>query len=206
MRNNIRNMRKPAPLDTLFTPVRQEILGSIYGQPGRWWYLSELASAAGKTPSSLQRELKNLTLSGLIRTKKEGGRVYFQAEAESPLFEPLRMLVERTIGIIEHLKRAIEPIAEKIDLAFVYGSVARGEENSRSDVDLVVVGDVGLAELARVIRPLETKFRREIDAKCYSEEEFRSKLEDGKHFLVSIIREPKVFIVGNENDLGRLAG
>jgi predicted nucleotidyltransferase len=206
MRNIVRNMRKVTPLDSLFTSVKQGILGSIYGQPDRWWYLSELASVAGKTPSSLQRELKKLAASGIVRTKREGARVYFQAETQSPLFEPLRMLIERTMGVIENLKQAIEPIAEQIVFAFVYGSVARGEERSRSDIDLIVIGDVGLAVLARVLRPLEMKFRREFDAKCYSVDEFRSKLDSGNHFLVSILQEPKLFIIGNENDVGRFVG
>jgi predicted nucleotidyltransferase len=206
MRNIIRNMRKATPLDSLFTPVKQGILGSIYGQPDRWWYLSELASVAGKTPSSLQRELKKLAASGIVRTKRDGARVYFQAETESPLFEPLSMLIARTMGVVENLKQAIEPIAGGIAFAFVYGSVARGEERSGSDIDLIVVGDVGLAVLARVLRPLEMKFRREFDARCYSADEFRSKLDDGNHFLVSILQEPKLFIIGNQNDVGRFGG
>jgi predicted nucleotidyltransferase len=197
-------MRKAGPIDSLLTPVKQDILGLTYGQSDRWWYLSELAASVGRTPSSLQRDLKMLAKSGILRSKREGARMYFQAETRSPLFEPLRLLIERTLGVVENLKDAIEPLATQIDVAFVYGSVARGDDNTRSDVDLLVVGDIGLSDLARVLRPLEMKFRREFNATCYKAEEFRSKLREGSHFLVSLLHEQKTFIVGNENDLGRL--
>lgn len=198
-------MRKLNVADVLFTPVKQDILAATYGQPDRWWYLSELASFAGKTPSTLQRELTSLAACGILRTKRDRSRLYFRAEADSPFFRPLKSLVDQALGAVESLRSAIEPIREKIDTAFVYGSVARGDERTQSDVDLIVVGEAGQAELARVLRPLESRFGREFNARCYSPEEFRSKLLEGNHFLGSITNGPKEFIVGGESDLERLA-
>ena len=196
-------MRKRSPADSLFTPVKQVILAATYGQPNRWWYLSELASFAGKTPSSLQRELKSLAESGILQTKRDNSRVYFRAETNSPLFEPLRTLVERTLGVVENLKAAIEPITKLIEVAFVYGSVARGDEGIQSDVDIIVIGNAGQSDLTKVLRPLEARFARDFNAKCYKPEEFKQKLQNGNHFVTSVLKSEKVFIVGNENDLGR---
>src|SRR5438552_4411629 len=139
-------MRKASPIDALFPRIRQRILAAAYGQPERWWFLSELASFIATTPSSLQRELKSLAASGIIRAKRDGNRIYFKAETDSPVFEPLRRLIEQTLGITEALKAALKPLADKIAFAFIYGAVARREEHALSDVDLMVVGEIGLSD------------------------------------------------------------
>lgn len=199
-------MRITSPVNSLFPPVRQEILAATYGQPERWWFLSELASFVGKTPSSLQRELKALSASGILRTKRDGNRLYFQAETNSPIFEPLRELVEQTLGVKDGLKEAIQPLINKINLAFIYGSVPRNEDKVLSDVDLIVVGRIGLSDLSKVLRPLETRFGREFNATCYSSEEFEKKILGGNHFLNSILKKEKTFLIGDANGLDRLAG
>src|SRR5205823_4602363 len=147
-------MRRINPINALFPKIRQRILAATYGQPERWWFLSEIAFFIATTPSSVQRELKSLATSGILRTKRDGNRLYFRAETDSPVFEPLQKLIEQTLGIPEGLKTALEPLAEKIDFALIYGSVARQEEHTLSDVDLMVIGEVGLSDLSRVLRPL----------------------------------------------------
>jgi len=115
-----------------------------------------------KTASpSLQRELGSLSNAGILRKKRDGNRTYFQAESDSPLFDSLYELVNQTLGVVPALSEAISPFANKILCAFVYGSVAHAREHSLSDVDLLIVGSVGLAELAPVLRDLEKKFNRE---------------------------------------------
>lgn len=198
-------MRKTNPADSLFTSTKQDILAATYGQPERWWYLSELAAYAGKTPSSLQRDLKSLAESGILRTRKDRSRSYFRAETNSPLFEPLRSLVERTLGVVENLKISVKTVSHGLDVVFVYGSFARGEENSQSDVDLIVIGNIGQADLARVLRPLESRFGRDFNAKCYKPDEFQLKLKNGNHFVSSVMKGAKVFIAGDENDLERFS-
>lgn len=202
----IRIMRIKNPINALFPPVRQVILAATYGQADRWWFLSELASFAGKTPSSLQRELKALAASGILRTKRDGNRLYFQAEADSPIFEPLRGLIEQTLGVKDGLREAIEPLIDRIDIAFIYGSVARNEDKALSDVDIIVVGEIGLSDLSKVLRPLETKFGREFNATCYRREEIKRKLKGGNHFLKSVLEKEKTFLVGDANELDELAG
>jgi predicted nucleotidyltransferase len=206
MRQYLRNMRKRYPVDSLFSPVKRSILEATYGQPDRWWYLSELAVYAGKTPSSLQRELKSMTVSGILRTKKDGSRSYFQAEPDSSIFEPLQNLIERSLGIIGKLKESLEPYKDKIKIAFVFGSVARGEDLPSSDVDVIVVGDLGLADLVPAIRPLELRYRRDINLKCYHPDEFTSKMNSGNHFLNSVLAGEKIVLIGDENEFERFGG
>lgn len=200
----LRIMRKANLAEALFPKIRQGVLAATYGQPERWWYLSELAEWLGTTPSSLQRELKTLSKSGILRKRREGNRLYFQAESDSPIFEPLRELILQTLGIVPALSEAFLPYQNEIDVAFIYGSVARGEEHSLSDLDLLIVGSVGLAELAPVLRELEKKFKREINASFYNPKEFREKLQNSNHFLTEVLREKKIFIQGGADELDKL--
>ncbi len=198
-------MRKSNLLDSLFSKTRQGILAATYGQPERRWYLSELADWLGTSPSSLQRELKALSTTGILKTKREGNRIYFQAEANSPIFNPLRELVAQTLGVIPALKESLIQFAAQTECAFIYGSVARGEEKSTSDVDLLVIGAVGLANLAPTLRRLEKKFSRELNATCFAPEEFKEKARRANHFLTTVLKEKKIFIKGDADDLDRLA-
>lgn len=206
MRKLLRVMRKVRPIDSLLTPIKQMILFATYSLPEKWWYMSELAAHAGTSPSSLQRELSAFADNGLLLRKRDGGRIYFKAATDSPLFSPLRDLLERSLGPVGAIREAIVPLQERIQAAFIYGSVAKGEEHATSDVDILFIGDLGLADLVKVLRPLEHKFGREFNAKCYSEKEFVSKLRKENHFVSTVMKEPKIFLEGNEDDLKRLVG
>lgn len=209
--NDLRNwriilcrMRKSNLLDSLFSKTRQGVLSATYGQPERRWYLSEIADWLGTAPSSLQRELKSLSETGILKTEREGNRTYFQAEAESPIFTPLKELVAQTLGVIPALNEAFSHFGAQTECAFIYGSVARGEEKPTSDVDLLTIGQVGLADLAPVLRRLEKKFSREVNARCFTPEEFKEKIWGGNHFLTAVLKENKIFIKGGADDLARL--
>jgi len=199
-------MRKKNPIDALFPKIRQNILAAIYSQPERWWFMSELAAFIQTTPSSLQRELGTLVESGILRQRRDGNRLYFQAETDSPIFAPLRELITQTLGIPEKLKESLLSLAKKINCAFIYGSVARREEHSLSDIDLIVVGSVGLADLSSVLRELERKFHREINATCYSAEEFGNKMQAENHFLTEVLKKEKIFLIGDKDELEKFAG
>ena len=199
-------MRRKNPIDALFPKIRQNILAATYFQPEKWWFMSELATFIQTTPSSLQRELVSLVESGILRQRRDGNRLYFQAETDSPIFAPLGELITQTLGIIEKLKELLLPFAEKINCAFIYGSVARREEHALSDVDLMVIGSVGLADLSPILRESERRFNREINAICYSTDEFGKKMRAENHFLMSVLKKEKIFLIGDENELEKLAG
>lgn len=200
----LRIMRNTSVAEALFPKTRQGILAATYGQPERSWYLSELADWLGTTPSSLQRELETLAQSGILRKRKEGDRLYFQAEQDSPVFAPLKELVAQTLGTVAALKGAFAPFAGKIEFAFAYGSAARREESAASDVDVLIVGTIGLAELAPILRELEKRFKREFNASCYKPEEFRQKANKQNHFLTRVLSDEKIFILGSSDDLDRI--
>lgn len=199
-------MRKPPALEALFPRTRRGVLAATLTQPEKWWYLSELAQFLGTTPSSLQRELKGLVGSGILQQRREGTRTYFKAETRSPLFRELRGLLEKTAGLLPALQQVLEPFRARIDCAFVYGSVARRQEHALSDVDLMVIGSVGLADLSPALRKAEARLGRDVNVTSYSASEFRKKVAVKDHFLSEILRRPKQFVKGSQHELDEVIG
>ncbi len=206
MRNNIRNMRNHSVLTALFPQVRQGVLAATLGQPDKWWYLSELADRLGTGPSSLQRELSSLVASGILVHRREGTRAYFKAETQSPVFRDLQQLFEKTAGLAPILEQVLKPFGNKIQSAFIYGSVARSREHASSDVDLMVVGKAGLADLSSALRKAEQRLGREVNATVYSPEEFREKVKSQDHFLTTVLKGRKHFVRGGQSDLDEIVG
>jgi predicted nucleotidyltransferase len=199
-------MRKPRALATLFPTMRGDLLAATLNQPAKWWFMSELAQFLKTTPSSLQRELKALVDGGILQQRREGTRTYFKAETRSPLFPELRRLVEKTVGVLPTLQEVLAPLQAAIDCAFVYGSLARSDEHALSDVDLMVIGSVGLAELTPALRKAETRLGREVNATSYSTREFRNKVAAKDHFLSEVLSGPRQFVKGDQRDLDEIVG
>lgn len=194
-------MRKKRPLDSLFPRTRQAILTATLLHPDRWWYLSDLAKHLGVRPSSLQRELAALTSAEILRQRRDGNRVYFQANVDCPFLPELQGLLVKTAGMVDVLREALAPFAKRIDWAFVYGSVARAEELSASDVDLMIIGKVGLADLAPALRRAEKRLSRAVNPTLYSREEFGTKLRARDHFLTSVLDGARLFMLGDSYEL-----
>jgi DNA-binding transcriptional ArsR family regulator len=205
MRNNIRIMRKISILDSLFSGVRQGILAATLTRPDKWWYLSELAEFIGTSPSSLQRELSALAQCGILEQRRDGRRVYFKAETRSPVFADLRGILEKTAGLVPALQNLLHPFRNEISIAFIYGSIARKEEHATSDVDLMVIGSAGLAELSSGLRNVEKQLGREINVTNYSVHEFRRKIRRHDHFLTGVLKSHIQLLIGERNDLEAIA-
>ena len=205
MRNNIRIMRNTPLLDSLFPEVRQGILAATLVRPEKWWYLSELAGFIQTRPSSLQRELGALVRSGILEQRRDGRRVYFKAETRSPVFHDLRNILEKTVGLVPTLQEVLRPFASEMLIAFIYGSVARKEERATSDVDLMVIGNVGLAELSPGLRKAEKRLGREINVTSYSVDEFRKKIAKRDHFLTAVLKSDIQFVKGDQHELEAIA-
>jgi predicted nucleotidyltransferase len=199
-------MRNSSVLTALFPQVRQGLLAATLTQPSKWWYLSELADRLGTTPSSLQRELSSLVASGILTHRREGTRAYFKAETRSPVFRELQRLFEKTTGMIPIMERILQQLGSKIQCAFVYGSVARNREHATSDVDLMVIGKAGLADLSPVLRRAEQRLGREVNATVYSPGEFREKVLSHDHFLTTVLKGRKHFLRGGQSDLDEIVG
>jgi predicted nucleotidyltransferase len=194
-------MRSSQILNALFPAVRQQILAATLLSPEKSWYLSALAAHLGTSPSSLQRELEALTESGILQRTQDGRRTYYKAGTASPVYPELRALFSKTAGIVPLLKSELARFSGQITWAAVYGSVARGEEQAQSDVDLLIVGSVELTELLPALRRIEQQFGREVNVTRYSQPEFRAKRRSRDHFLNSVLKGNLIDIVGSVNEL-----
>jgi predicted nucleotidyltransferase len=194
-------MRKSSILDALFPDVRQGILAATLLAPEKSWFMSELAEYIGTSPSSLQRELESLAKSGILTRRQDGRRTYFQADTAAPAFNELRELFSKTAGIVPVLEFELERFGEKIRWAVIYGSVARGEERGKSDMDLLIVGSAGMMALLPALRRLEKRFGREVNVTRYSEREFASKRSGGDRFLNSVLKGKLITVIGSADEL-----
>jgi len=197
-------MRKSNPIDYLLSRTVQGLLAATLLQSDRWWYLSDLAKHLGRRPSSLQEPLASLVAAGVLRRRKDGNRVYFQADPECPFLPELRGLIAKTAGLVDVLREALLPLQNKITVAFVHGSVARAAERSASDVDLIVVGTLGLKQLAPALEAAEKRLARPVNASSYTPREFAEKLAAKNHFLQTVLKREKLFVFGNDHDLERI--
>lgn len=207
-RTIVRNMRTRRAgrsiAAALFGKTKRAILAALYAHPDRAFYLRELARAAGTTPSSIQRELASLVEAGIIERSERGNLVYFQANAASPVFEELKGIVTKTFGVADVLREALRPFEDRIDFAFIYGSVARGEAKAMSDIDLFLIGDVGLSDIAVPLASAEDRLRRSVSPVIYSTKEVVDTARSGQHFLRAVLGRPKLFLIGTQDDLEKL--
>lgn len=189
----------------LFGRSRRNILGLLFAHPDRAFYLREIIAATGSGTGQVQRELENLVGVSLVLREKRANQVYFRANADAPVFEELKGIVTKTFGVADILRELIAPFADRILVAFIYGSVARGEDTARSDIDLMLVGDVMLSELANPLHEAETRLKRRVGPTIYEEREFRDRAHAGQHFLSEVLKRPKLFLIGDEDELDVLA-
>jgi len=199
-------MRKIRTLDALLPKTRQGILAATLVQPEKAWYVSELARWMSVPASSLQRELHKLSEVGILKTHRQGRMVYYQANKDSPVFPDLRGLLYKTAGLVDVLAEALKPISGRLRTAFVYGSIAAGSEQSDSDIDLMIVGQVSPTELALPLRRARELLGREINPTFYTPAEFDKKRAANGPFLKQVLDNPKLFVLGNNNELGKVAG
>jgi DNA-binding transcriptional ArsR family regulator len=194
-------MRNVKTLDALFPKTRQGILAAVMTQPEKAWYVSELARRMGVSPSSLARELHDLTEAGLLKTHRQGRMAYYQANTDSPIFPELRGLMLKTAGLVDVLADALRSLARKLHLVFVYGSVAASSEQSNSDIDLMAIGTASPAELAAPLRKASQALGREINPTVYTPSEFENKRKARDHFLTRVLDKPKLLVLGNCDEL-----
>lgn len=197
-------MRK-SPVDALIPKTRQLVISATTLDPDRWWRLSELARHIGVTPSSLQRELATLVDAGILESEPAERGARYRADRKCPLFPELERMMVKTAGVADVLRRALEWHKERVVAAFIFGSYARGTEVSGSDIDLMVVGDIGVADIAGRLKEAETTIGRPINVAVYSKREFSDKLAEGNHFLSTVAEGEKIFLIGDEDELGKLA-
>lgn len=194
-------------LNALFTSqAREEVLRVLLLNPAGRHYLREIATLTRQPVRAIQRELARLQEAGLVERSRQGNRTYYQANRESPVFTELKALFVKTAGLGGLIRKNLLERQVSIRVAFLFGSFARGEEGPTSDVDLLVVGDITGRALARLLGPARHNLGREINPVVFGAAEFRARNSRKDAFVARILREPKIFLIGGENELGELVG
>lgn len=187
----------------LFGEYRQRTLGLLLLNPETSYHVRELARLTNTSAGTLHKELTNLTAGGILVRKKIGNQVHYSANIHCPIFDELSSILRKTSGLAEVLAKALVNLEAKIDVAFVFGSVARGDQQVNSDVDIMLVGDLSFAEAVQSLHPAQTILQREINPVVYSQEEFSRRVKNNDSFIKEVLAKPKLFIIGEENELSQ---
>ena len=193
--------------DALFTKTQQRVLGVLFGQPDRSFYANEIIGLAASGSGSVQRELARLEAAAIVTVRRVGNQKHYQANHDNPIFPELRGIVMKTFGVADVLRASLQALLSTIEVAFVYGSLAKGQERAGSDIDLLVVGAVGSnAALLEALSPAGAQLGRTVNPTLYTADEFAQRVEDGKSFIMRVLEQPKIFVKGSEHDITRLGG
>jgi predicted nucleotidyltransferase len=198
-------MRKSSIANALFSGTQQKLLSALLLNSHESVYATELANRLSVRPSNLQRNLAKFTGAGILKSSRNGNRVYFQANEQCPVFPELRSLLIKTSGLTDVLRDELAPLASKIKVVAIYGSIASGTETSGSDIDLLIIGSVKMIELAPLIEAATGTLRRPINPTLYTAGEFSQKARNS-HFVQSLLGKPLLFVLGTKHDLEAITG
>lgn len=188
--------------EALFTKTQRQVLGLLFGNPDKTYYINEIVRIADVGIGTVQRELEKLTSAGLLTVKKIGNQKHYQANPASPIFRELHGIVTKTFGLADELRRALEPFSSRIAVAFVYGSIARGTDTATSDVDLMIIsGDLSYPEIISAFAEAEERLGRSASPTLYSPSEVRRKLTEENSFLQRVFEQEKIFLIGFDGDI-----
>jgi predicted nucleotidyltransferase len=189
--------------DALFTRTQQRVLAVLFGNSGRSYYASEIIARAQIGSGAVQRELARLEASGLATAERIGNQKHYRANERSPVFEPLRELILKTTGLADVLREALAPLGSRLAAAFVFGSIAKREDNASSDIDLLVVSEtLTFAELFGATEDAARRLGREINPTVYSPRELATLRRKKSSFVEGVMAQPKIWIVGDEDAFG----
>ena len=196
-------MKTTASISDLLFPnqYRRKVLGLLLMRPDQQIHLRELARVIGAAPGTLKKELDALCGVGLLRAERVGNQVRFCANTAHPVFPELQALIRKTIGLVDALRLSLAPLAGRIDAAFVFGSMASGTESAGSDIDLMVVGDAGFAEVVDATYEAQAALGREINPKVMSASEWQAKKAERNAFLQDVLNKPRIMLIGDADAL-----
>lgn len=186
----------------LFTNTQQRVLACLFGQPERSYFANELINITGAGSGAVQRELKRLNQSGLITSEMRGNQRHFQANPHSPIFHELTQIVQKTFGLAHPIREALAPYREAIRCAFVFGSIAKRQDTSSSDIDLFVISDtLSYSDLVNQLLETEVRLGRGVNTTIYTTADVRQRMQEHNSFLTRVIEQPKIWVIGNESDI-----
>jgi len=181
-------------------------LSLLYGRTDSSFYTKQILDAVKIGRGTVQRELKNLTDTGIITREVQGRQVYYRANAQCPIFNELMSIVRKTFGVADIIRQSLATVTDKIRVSFIFGSVAKRTENRFSDIDLLVVGNITFGEVVDLLSPAEGTLNRELNPVVYTLAEFNRRLSENHYFISDILSGDKIFVVGEEHELQSLVG
>jgi len=190
------------PVELLFTAYRRQVLALLLLRPEDSLHVREISRLTGVPAGSLHRELRILTDAGLLIREPAGNQVCYRANRAAPLFPELAEIFRKTLGLVDILRDALAPLAKGIKLAFVYGSLAQGTERGTSDVDVFVIGRVSFTSVVGALSPLRDRLGRELNPVVMTASEFAAQRAEKDRFVTRVLKEPKLFVIGTQDDLG----
>lgn len=192
--------RTTSVADALFTSTQQRVLGLLFGQPERSFFTKELIDMTGAGSGAVQRELRRLLESGLIQQRVVGNQKHYQAAPGTPVFDELRGLIGKTIGVPAVLREALANLSEALPLALLYGSTARGSATAQSDIDLLLVSDsLTLEQVYDALAPAERRLGRPINPTLYTRAEFRQRIKNRNPFMTKLLAGETVTLLGDQD-------
>ncbi len=189
----------------LFSEYRRRVLGLLLLNPEANYHVRELARLTGTSAGTLHKELTKLTAGGILQRKQIGNQVHYSANVACPIFEELASILRKTSGLVDVLAKALISAKSQIDYAFVFGSVARGDAQTSSDVDVMLIGKLSFGDAVQALHPAQAVLLREINPVVYSQEEFERRIKSNVSFINEVLTKPKLFIIGSENELRQLS-
>jgi hypothetical protein len=202
-------MLRTATLASLATNLlgqsRAALLALLFEHPDEWFQSRQLARYAAISPGTVHRELAALVALGLVSRRAEENAVRFKANEAAAVYPELKALLAKTAGAPQMLRGGLAALGEAVQLAFIYGSLARGEARANSDIDLMIVGSVSLAAVLKALRPAIETLRRDVNPSVYPKAEFTLKAHQGHSFIRRVMVEPKIFLIGDEHELRELS-
>ena len=188
----------------IFSEYRKRILGLLLLNPNASYHVRELARLSNTPPGTIHKELVKLTAGGILQSKKVGNQVHYSADMRCPIFEELAGILRKTSGLVDVLAEALISVGHEISLAFIFGSVARGEQNTHSDVDVMLIGSISFGDAVQALHGTQAILQRELNPVVYSVEEFKRRFENNDSFIKEVLAKPKLFIIGTEHELSQL--
>jgi predicted nucleotidyltransferase len=191
-------------VELLFGAYRRQVLSLLLLRPDENFYVREIGRLTGVPAGSLHRELKALTEAGLLVRVSAGNQVRYQASRDCPIYEELAAIFRKTSGLADVLRDLLSPLAEKISLAFVFGSVAQSNAKATSDIDVLVIGPVSFSDVVEACHRGREKLGREVNPVVMSRAAFHTKHRAQDRFISRVLKEPKIFLIGDASELRKL--
>lgn len=192
------------PIDFMFSPYRRAALATLLLRPDERFHVRELARMTDISAGSLHRELKAMAEAGLLVREKTGNQVFYRADTGCPIFDELASIFRKTTGLARLLQAALSDLAERVDIAFVFGSVASGQQTAGSDLDVCILGKVSLREVVTALSSVAGTVGREVNPVVMPAARFAQRFAEGDRFATRVMSEPKVFVQGSDDELAEL--